>query len=131
MNLLIRRTTAYAAQHHFLNAHRISRAEYSTYVMLTAHVVQDHHQRQFVRFAVLVHIHATHFCCRQFFTHNAKGKCTRSTCASSSISKMKSSCSGTNRPSSSVASVLMVDSSTAAIVPISVHAPSSPSSIIT
>ena len=125
MDLLIRRAATYTAEHDSFDTHRIGSAEDSAHVMLTAHVIQHNHNRQFVRFAVLLHIHAPHLGCRQFFAHNVKGKCTWSTRVSSSISEMKSSCSGNIRPSSRVAKVLMVDSSISAIIPII-----SPSSIM-
>ena len=74
MDLLVRRATTNAAEHHFLNAHGVGGAEDRTYVMLTAHVIEHHDQRQFVRLAVLVHVHATHLSGCQFFSHSAKGK---------------------------------------------------------
>ena len=118
MQFRVGRAAAYAAEQDALDTHRVGRAEHSAYVMLAAHIVQHHHQRQFVRFAVLVNAHASHFGCGQFFTHSSNGRFTRSMRASSSISTIKSSWSGSSRPSSSVASVLMVDSSIAAITPI-------------
>ena len=74
VQLLIRRTTADTAKHHFLYPHGIGRTKNSTYVMLATHIVQHHHQRQFIRFVVFRHTHAAHLGCGQFLTHNAKGK---------------------------------------------------------
>ena len=118
MDLLVRRATTYTAEHHAFYAPGIGGAKDRTHVMLTAHVIEHHDQRQFVRLAVLVHVHATHLSCGQFFTHSAKGKWTRRTLASSSISVMKSSCSGIMRPSSSSAKIFIVLSSSRTILPI-------------
>ena len=74
MQLLVRRATAYTAEHDALDTHGIGGTKNSTYVMLATHVVQHYHQRQFVRFVVLRHTHASHLGCGQFLTHNAKGK---------------------------------------------------------
>ena len=73
MQLLVRRTTAYTTENHFLYPHRIGGTKNSTYVMLATHVVQNHYQRQFVRFVVFCHAHASHLGCGQFLTHNANG----------------------------------------------------------
>ena len=43
MDLLVRRAATDPAQHHFLNAHGIRSAEYSTHIMLAANVVQHYH----------------------------------------------------------------------------------------
>ena len=88
--LCIWRTATDAAQHDSLNTHRIGGTKNSTYVMLAAHIIQDHHQRQFVRLFILLYVHSTHFGRGQFF-HIAKGKLTCRIRASSSISMIKSS----------------------------------------
>ena len=74
MDLGVRRAATDAAKHHALDTHGIGGAEDSSYVELAAHIIQHHHQRQFVRFAVLVHTHATHLGCSQFGAHSTKGK---------------------------------------------------------
>ena len=117
VNLLIRWAATDTAEHHAFYAHGVGGAEDRTHVMLTAHVIEYHDQRQFVRLAVLVHVHATHLGCGQFFTHSANGKWTRRILASSSISVMKSSCNGIMRPSSSSAKIFIVLSSTRTILP--------------
>ena len=91
MDLLVRGAATDPAENHFLNAHCVCRAEDRAYIVLAAHIIEHYYQRQFVRFAVLRHAQASHFGCGQFFSHSAKGKWTRSTCASSSISIIKSS----------------------------------------
>ena len=45
MDLRVRRTTADAAEHDPLDTHRVGGAENGTYVMLTADVIEYHHQR--------------------------------------------------------------------------------------
>ncbi len=45
MDLLVRRTTTDAAEHDPLDTHRVGGTEDGTYVMLTAHVIEYHHQR--------------------------------------------------------------------------------------
>ena len=60
MDLRIRRTATYSAQHHTFNTHGVSGAKDSTHVMLTAYVIQHHDQRQFICLAILGHVHATH-----------------------------------------------------------------------
>ena len=45
MDLCIRRAATYAAEHDFLDTHRVGGAEDSAYVMLTADVIEHHHQR--------------------------------------------------------------------------------------
>lgn len=43
--LLIRRTTADAAEHHARYTHRIGGTKNSTYIVLTAYIIEYHHQR--------------------------------------------------------------------------------------
>ena len=85
MQFLIWRTAADTAEDDAFNTHRVSRTKNGTHVMLTAHVIQHHHQRQFVCLPVLVHVHATHLSGCKFLTHSAKGKLTCRICSSSSI----------------------------------------------
>ncbi len=116
VNLLIGRAATYTAEHDALDTHGIGGTKDGSYIMLATHIVEHYHQRQFVCLLIVVHTQATQFV-HGPFSHRVKGKCTRSTCADSSISRIKSSCSGISRPSSRVASVLMVDSSIDWIVP--------------
>ena len=60
MDLLVRRAATDAAEHHAFYAHGVGGAEDRTYVMLTAHVIEHHDQRQFICLAVLIDVHATH-----------------------------------------------------------------------
>ncbi len=127
VDLLVRRAATDTAQHDALDTHGVGGTENGTYVMLAADIIEHDDQRQFVRLAVLVHVHATHFGSGKFLAHSLNGKCTCSTCASSSISNMKSSCSGIIRSSVRIASVLIVVSSTAPMTP---TVPSSESSMV-
>ena len=61
VDLGIRRAAAYAAEHDAFDAHGIGGAKDSTYVMLATNVIEYYDQRQFLRLAVLVEVHATHF----------------------------------------------------------------------
>ena len=63
MDLLVRGAATDPAEHHFLNPHGVGCAEDCPHVMLAAHVVKDYYQRQFVGFAVLLHVHAPHLLC--------------------------------------------------------------------
>ena len=74
--LLIRRAAAYTAEQDTLDTHGIGRTEDSADIMLAPHIIEDHDERQFIRFSVLVDIHATHLGCCQFAVHKAKGKWT-------------------------------------------------------
>ena len=55
MNLLIRRAATNAAEDDALDTHRIRSTENSAYIILASNIIQHHHQRQFVRFAILIH----------------------------------------------------------------------------
>ena len=45
MNLLVRRTATDTAEHDALNTHRVGRPKDSANIMLTAYVIQYHHDR--------------------------------------------------------------------------------------
>ena len=64
MNLRVGRTTTDSAKHNALNTHRIGRTKNRTYIMLTADVIEHHHQRDLIRLLVLRHTQAVHFGCR-------------------------------------------------------------------
>lgn len=73
MQFLVRRATTDTTEHDALDTHCIGSPKNSAHVVLAAHVIQYDHQRQFVRFVVFRHAHASHLGCGQFLTHNANG----------------------------------------------------------